>query len=513
MHLRPAWFHLLAACLAVLPGGPRPFAGVRTAPLLEFDVPFSIACRSLPLKGPARDDPGKQLIEVVIPISAHLRVGSEKDLKRCRYTLVDPGPSERLSVTDWLPRTELRTEFAKPIQFSKEHLGKIGISLSAHYVLAAAGEAGGQLKSAVTYEMLPPQEIVLASGTVQHGHGVFFELKPSTQTTIEGMKTFSAIFRVHRGWRGGCLKLECTAVGLDRGVVQKLDREVSSGLAVFYLALYRAGDGEAEKLADQVAECEQELLGAFVQRQHEKAAGHRLFPWPSWLGKQPWFLDKSDSPDEDSVAPDEVALLNCVLDAGTPTRPVAELPLPIRQKLRALHEAVEALQVLSDVDPPTRDQTGASQGQSPSPSQSAKAALPAATADKRSTSASGGAMPPGAESSSSKPADGQETPKTGAVPSLQPKVGDSAKPLESAGEGDGGRTEPSNPGQLSHDFPKQAWYLLVSIWGALFTYIVAPLVVEFIRTRMKAGRRNRSRCKPRPIPPSVGRWHHVSLPR
>jgi hypothetical protein len=185
-------FAALCAAIAFGLGCPRSQAA---PPLLEFDVPFSIACRSLPLKGTAPNEPEKELIEVVIPISARLQSGDEKDLKQCLYTLVDPTKPETLWVTDLLPRTELKSEFAKPIQVSSERLAKIGINLSAHYVVAAAGEAAGQVKSDVAYEMLPPQEIVLASGTLAHAHGVFFKLKPSSQTTLEGVKSFSVISR------------------------------------------------------------------------------------------------------------------------------------------------------------------------------------------------------------------------------------------------------------------------------------------------------------------------------
>jgi len=329
-------------------GGQCPFAGAATPPLLEFDVPFTISCRSLPLKDPARVDPDKELIEVVIPISARVRAGSEKDLKQCLYTLVGPADSESISVADWLPRTELKTEFAKPIQVSKENLAKIGINLSAHYVVAATSDASGQLKSGVTYEMLPPQEIVLASGTVQHGHGVFFKLKPSTQTTLEGIKSFSAILSVPRGWRGGCLKLECNAVGLERGAIAKLDREVSSGLAVFCLALHLEGDTEAERLAEHVALCQQELFDAFVQHRREvDAASHKTFFGPGGLGRWPWFFDKPDSAGDLLPAPGEVALLQDVLDRATaPARPMPDYPAPVMEKLWTLQRAAEALQHL-----------------------------------------------------------------------------------------------------------------------------------------------------------------------
>jgi hypothetical protein len=38
---------------------------------------------------------------------------------------------------------------------------------------------------------------------------------------------------------------------------------------------------------------------------------------------------------------------------------------------------------------------------------------------------------------------------------------------------------------------KEAWYLLASMWGAVFTYIVAPLVVHFITNRKDYAREHR----------------------
>src|SRR5262249_10876537 len=118
-HFVAAW---AAACLG-LASGP---ASAKTPPVLDFDVPFTIACRSLSVKEHARDGTF-DLIEVVVPISARLRAGTERDLKQSVYTLIDPAEPETLAVTDWLPRTELKTDYAKPIQYSSERLGKIGI--------------------------------------------------------------------------------------------------------------------------------------------------------------------------------------------------------------------------------------------------------------------------------------------------------------------------------------------------------------------------------------------------
>ena len=361
----------MALSLAVLLGGGGTFAGAGSPPLVEFDVPFSIGCRSIPLResdkspastplkqfldnlsgpsrGPAGVDPDRELIEVVVPVSARVQAGTEKDLKQCLYTFVDPAAPEVLQVTDWLPRTELKTEYAKPIQFNKEHQASIGINVAAKYVVSATSQAGGQLKSGVNYEMLPPQEIVLASGTTQHGHGLFYKLKPSTQTTIEGVKSFSAIFSVPRGWRGGCLKLECEAIGVDRGVVPLFDREVNNTPAVFFLALYRAGDAEAERLAAHMAKSQQEMFDSLaVQRREMRAAWYKVF---SRSGPVKWhgFLDKPNLFGEPLPPTTEATLLGRVLDrSATPADELEDYPSQIRERLRALQAAAAALQALS----------------------------------------------------------------------------------------------------------------------------------------------------------------------
>src|SRR6516225_2769294 len=84
---RTSWYSLTLA-LVVLLGSSYPGASAGTPPILEFDVPFTISCRCLPLKDHGQEEPEKELIEVVIPISARLQTGSEKDLTQCVYKVV-----------------------------------------------------------------------------------------------------------------------------------------------------------------------------------------------------------------------------------------------------------------------------------------------------------------------------------------------------------------------------------------------------------------------------------------
>jgi hypothetical protein len=525
----PVWRRL--GWLAVLSFGCHcPLARAATPPRLDFDIPFCIGCRVVPCAEPAKKDLGKDLIEVVIPISVRVRAGTEKDLKQCLYTLVDPTDAPTLSVRDWLPRTELKTEFAKPIQVNKERLAKVGITLSAHYAVTASGDATGQIKSGVAYEMLPPQEIVLASGTMSHGHGVFFKLRPCTQTTLEGMKSFSVIFAVPQGWRGGWLRLRCQAVGLNRGLLRPLDREVDSGRAAFCVALYVAGDGEAEALADRVAACQQELLDSCVKnRRRAGPAWDKSLPllgrWSGW----PWSLERHNSGTEDGPAPDEPALLHDVLDrATTHAKPVEELPRPVRRKLRAFQQAMKALQHLSGGDGLAVDRSKRARRVQPVPPlrptktavsadgaiKPASATAPSATAGAVAVRA-GGPIKEGATGAAGLPAgkadgrrDSGARPSAGAL--LPRSVGSSANTLASASDGNQTRAKPTTPsghackpGRLPKDSRERCWYLLASVGGAVFTCILAPVVVEIIRRRINAGRQHRPSGQPTRSLPSA----------
>jgi hypothetical protein len=449
------------------------------------------------------------LIEVVVPISARLRAGTERDLKECVYTLIDPAEPEVMLLTDWLPRTELKSDYARPIQFSSERLGKIGISLAAHYVIGASGDASGQLKSGVVYEMLPPQETVLASGTVQYGHGVFFKLKPSTQTTLEGKKSFSAIFAVPRGWRGGCLKLECHALGVDRGIVSNLDREVPSGLASFYLALYLAGDEQAEGLAQRLGVREQELLDALAQYRAMSAVSHRPFSWSSW--KWPRFGDKPTLTGD--AMPTEEALFSYVLDApARPMRVLESFPAAVQSRFRGLQQAAVALEALAVGTPaPAPSYTGsrasffappADQAFAESMRRQSTATVPMKTPPAKpadlhapqphsseehnngsSMQTNADKSPRGTSTASCSRAGEQLSNGQSRLQPLRNAVNPGVQPARSDGH---------DPAKSADATSREAWYLLASMWGAVFTYIVAPIVVHFITNRKECARERSS---------------------
>jgi hypothetical protein len=440
---------------------------------------------------------------VKIPITARLLSGNEKDVKQCTYTLSDPNGA--LAVLDWLPRTELRTEFAKPIQFNKEQSAKIGINMSAHYIVTTAGDVGGQLKSGTAYELLPPQEIVLASGTVHQGHGVYFKLRPSTQTTLEGMKLFSAICAVPRGWRGGCLKLQCEAVGVERGLIPGIERHVGSGTALFGVALYMEGDVEAEKLADRVARCQQEFFAASSADTNQGESGFgSVALWHSRPLGSLWGVNKVFLPSNAGAA--EAELLTQVFDAKPIATPNEKVPTLVLAEARSLQLAAHALQACT-AETNKRDQprgpspasiaSGGQAGSEKRPSVS-QPAVPAAQVvslklaqNKADTIAGAGVADTKNVAVKHAGSSGHSLPQAASAGAGKVSAGereaDEAKlPLEASANNSIGRE------QLSQGVSRQLWYFLAALWAAVLTYILAPFAVDSLRRRLKKRRLRRS---------------------
>lgn len=505
-------YQSVTIALAFLLSGSGTLARAGSGPVLEFDTPFVVSCRSIS-STTAVKKAGHDLIEVKVPITARLLSGSEKDIKQCVYTLVDPSEPGTLSVLDWLPRTELKTEFAKPIQFNKERTAKIGINISGHYVITATGDATGQVKSGVAYELLPPQEIVLASGTIRQGHGVYFKLKPSNQTTLEGMKLFSAIYAVPHGWRGGCLELQCEAARSDRGIISVFDRQAESSTAVFCLALYLAGDGEAERQADRVATCEQRLFNSLAEHKRELTTASAWIRWYDRLFGSPWGLSKLRRL-EDTVSSRKAELLTAALDQTTAATLNQELPKPVSAALGNLQEAVQAIRRLSGeqkkVAKPAGSQVHAtidfadpdpepSRPQSKLRDDSFKSVAKGQSKRDSITPARGHAISAETRSGS------------GVIPNREPLLrSGTAGPAQSVGsphESSEGKSipapspqSPTTPNQLTQDSTLKVWYFIVSIWGAVFTSVLAPLVVDILRQRLKGRRQHRSKATRTSLP-------------
>ena len=135
----------------------------------------------------------------------------------------------------------------------------MGLSLgggsNSHVTLnAQPGSASATHRKATTEttKRLPPGRVVVASGTIDNEHGVFFKMRASTTTAFEGIKPLSFRFAVPKEWRGDWMVFSAEARGyvMRHRFFKSIDK---CGQAKAFLALYQHGETEAERAATTMA--------------------------------------------------------------------------------------------------------------------------------------------------------------------------------------------------------------------------------------------------------------------
>ena len=241
-------------------------------PHIEFDMQPAVACRDVTDDQFAKLHPGERLYEARIEISSMLAAGSEHDLTEFFYRLASPQQSIR--IVDYSPRTTLASDYngGIAIEEKQEKTKSLGLAVSGVWEpvkVTGHGDAGRKKTVTKKYELVAPMESVAASGTIEHGFGVYFKLRQSRQINLEGSKEFQLIFRAPAKWRGDLLDVRCEAFGIDRGIVRQFDQQVRCGLSEFPVALYRAGDSRAQAVAQRYVESSYRLRTIAVASRNE----------------------------------------------------------------------------------------------------------------------------------------------------------------------------------------------------------------------------------------------------
>jgi hypothetical protein len=238
-------------------------------PAVQFDVSGSVACRDVTPDDFAERNSDERLVEARFQVSTFFGSGDPDELLQFLYTLDSPRKTVR--IVDYEPKTTLESDVAGNvgIEKKKEKTFTLGLGLSGnaqHLIHAdASGNAATKTLNSVKYDLLPPKELLAASGTLLRGHGVYFKLRPSEQTTLEGAKEFVVVLRVPRDWQADYVHLHCQATAHRRGGLQSSSDGITCGEASFVLALYLEGDDAARRTAEY-----------FVQRDMQLRRGIRL---------------------------------------------------------------------------------------------------------------------------------------------------------------------------------------------------------------------------------------------
>jgi hypothetical protein len=194
------------------------------APGVEFDIARAVECRDITPRERLAQYPTQRLIEVFLPVSVRFNDVSREDVDEIDIEV--SGAAASLRVQDFAPTTQLASEITHEIETTtttkktRSLDGTLGGSLPIPGAEAAArvtpsitaGLAGCETATE-KINRLPPKHVVVVSGTSAEGRGVFFKLKRTSQTSLEGVHELAVTFVAPRNWPGVALQVECSALG------------------------------------------------------------------------------------------------------------------------------------------------------------------------------------------------------------------------------------------------------------------------------------------------------------
>jgi len=270
---------VIIAVLASLASPARATAGSgRTA--VDFDVSPLVACRDVTTDEFLQLHPDDRLVEARVSVSALVRSGQLGGETEFLYRLASANGLTQ--IVDYRPRTKTATSVVGNIAMEKKNEENASLNVTVSGIpdsfIAGTASGGGGVKSGSSerFEILPPRDLVVASGTILRGSGVFFKLRPTTQTSLEGNRKLTVILQVSRSWRGGYAVIRCDARCRQDGSVPLTTDIDRCGSGRFTVALFLAGDLEAKATSLRFIAAERTLKATTVA--NHDAIEHRALP-------------------------------------------------------------------------------------------------------------------------------------------------------------------------------------------------------------------------------------------
>ncbi len=200
-------------------------AAAVAGPGVEFDVARAVECRDITPEERLTLYPMQRLVEVSLPISVRFQDASADDVDEVDIEV--SGAAAGLRVQDFAPQTRLASEITHEIETTttskKSHSldGTLGGSIP----IPGAADAVARLTPSITagiagcntatekINRLPVKHVYVVSGTYAEGSGVFFKLKRTSQTSLEGVHELAVTFVTPRRWPTIELQVTCSAHG------------------------------------------------------------------------------------------------------------------------------------------------------------------------------------------------------------------------------------------------------------------------------------------------------------
>lgn len=223
--------------------------GALAAPYVAFDFARSIEYRDVapaPTAEPDGTFARPRLVEFTLPLSVRFNGLSADDVDELDVEI--SGAAAGLRVYEFSPTTQLASDIEKPIETTTTTTGARSLDATlggelplpyaegvAHVVPSLSAGLSGTKTAVEKLHRLPPKHAVVVSGTSSEGRGVFFKLKRSSQTSLEGVHVLAVTFVVPAEWRGGDLRVGCTARGRRKVLWLKQEATLGGGVATLRL--------------------------------------------------------------------------------------------------------------------------------------------------------------------------------------------------------------------------------------------------------------------------------------
>lgn len=246
---------------------------------VAFDVNPMAPARESSSIGLMNQLPNSRMVDVQLDVSALFAPGDAAVITE--YTVRIISRHEDVQVADYSPRTEMQSDVFGPMQISQEgdRVREAAIRGAGGYpgVGSAQGYAYYHDNSheTVHYAKKPSMELVNAAGTLERRRGVYFKVRQSSQTTLEGARPFRIVFEVPNSWRADLLDVTIEAAGLENSH-SKRPRVLST--QQFVVALYQEFDENAANAATRYIR-QQENLKQFAKT-YARTIEQRSYPTP-----------------------------------------------------------------------------------------------------------------------------------------------------------------------------------------------------------------------------------------
>ena len=225
-----------------------------------------------------------KIVEMLIPVSVSVddeRLSVENVKIEVNWNR-NPNP-----VVDFAPKTVLRSQYEGAINVEKKSELRYGgeVSASSGYfdflTPGISADVGKKDSETHRFNKLPPQDLLVASGTSQRGTGVYFRFEDNPTHTLEGSRDLIVAFEVPESWRGGVLQITFTSVGKRRKFASfQSDFEYAR---VFVLPTYLRGDEQARQFSNEFVNSELQLRKDWSDYE---SSVHSANQWDRWYKSQ-----------------------------------------------------------------------------------------------------------------------------------------------------------------------------------------------------------------------------------